>query len=49
LGAGLIGINLAKQIITTWLATAFGGGRHARRVNKITEIENRFQKDGNKS
>ncbi|MEA3326618.1 MAG: ribose 5-phosphate isomerase B [Chloroflexota bacterium] len=46
LGAGLIGINLAKQIITTWLATDFGGGRHARRVDKITAIGNRFLKDG---
>ncbi len=46
LGAGLIGPNLAKQIIKTWLETAFGGGRHARRVNKILEIERRFLKDG---
>ena len=28
LGAGLIGVNLAKQIVNTWLATDFGGGRH---------------------
>jgi len=46
LGAGLIGVNLAKQIMNTWLATAFGGGRHAKRVDKITEIENLFLKDG---
>jgi len=46
LGAGLIGINLAKQIVITWLATAFGGGRHAKRVDKITAIETRFLKDG---
>lgn len=46
LGAGLIGTNLAKQICVTWLNTAFGGGRHARRVDKITAIENRFSKDG---
>ncbi len=42
LGAGLIGTNLAKQIVTTWLATEFGGGRHARRVNKIDQISERF-------
>jgi ribose 5-phosphate isomerase B len=42
LGAGLIGENLAKQIVRTWLATPFGGGRHARRVNKIMDIERRF-------
>jgi RpiB/LacA/LacB family sugar-phosphate isomerase len=39
LGAGLIGSNLAKQIVHTWLTTDFGSGRHARRVKKITRIE----------
>lgn len=42
LGAGLIGANLAKQIVQTWLATPYGGGRHAARVAKITAIEKRF-------
>ncbi len=32
LGAGLIGVNLARQIVKTWLTTEFGGGRHAPRV-----------------
>jgi ribose 5-phosphate isomerase B len=44
LGAGLIGHNLAQQIVKTWLATNFGGGRHARRVNKIMQIEQRYLK-----
>ncbi len=44
LGAGLIGTALAKQIVTTWLNTEFGGGRHARRVNKIDDIGKRFNK-----
>jgi ribose 5-phosphate isomerase B len=44
LGAGMIGLNLAKQIAATWLKTDFGGGRHERRVNKIIEIEQRFLK-----
>lgn len=44
LGAGLIGPNLARQIVTTWLHTDFAGGRHARRVNKIEAIEKRFVK-----
>ena len=44
LGAGLIGINLAKQIAQAWLATAHGGGRHAARVAKITAIEKRFSR-----
>jgi len=44
LGAGLIGQNLARQIVKAWLRTDFGGGRHARRVNKIVEIEQRYSK-----
>ena len=41
LGAGLIGESLAWQIVETWLATPWGGGRHAARVAKIGEIERR--------
>jgi len=44
LGAGLIGPALAKQIAEVWLKTDFGGGRHAKRVDKIMEIEKRFLK-----
>jgi len=44
LGAGLIGINLAKQIVSIWLSTEFGGGRHAGRVNKIVEVEKKYLK-----
>lgn len=47
LGAGLIGVSLAKQILKTWLATDYGGGRHAKRVDKIIEIEKQFMKEGN--
>jgi len=45
LGAGLIGESLAKQIVKTWLATEFGGGRHQPRVNKIIAIEKQYMKD----
>lgn len=44
LGAGLIGVNLARQIVKTWLATEFGGGRHAPRVEKITAVEKQYLK-----
>jgi len=44
LGGGLIGANLARQIVKTWLTTDFGGGRHAGRVNKIMAIEKRYLK-----
>ncbi|MFQ5349728.1 MAG: ribose 5-phosphate isomerase B [Thermoanaerobaculia bacterium] len=37
LGAGLIGESLARQIVDAWLATEWGGGRHARRVEKIEQ------------
>ena len=47
LGAGLIGINLAKQIVETWLKTEFGGGRHQKRIDKIDEVEQRYFKSGN--
>lgn len=39
LGAGLIGDALAWQITQEFLATPYGGGRHARRVDKINELE----------
>ena len=44
LGAGLIGEALARQIVDVWLATDFGGGRHARRVDKIMAVESKFSK-----
>jgi ribose 5-phosphate isomerase B len=42
LGGRLIGENLAKEIVKTWLETEFAGGRHERRVNKIMSVEKRF-------
>jgi ribose 5-phosphate isomerase B len=42
LGGALIGSSLARQIVEVWLGTDFGGGRHARRVDKIMGIEGRF-------
>lgn len=43
LGAGLIGTSLAKQIVETWLKTEFGGGRHAKRVDKIMAVERKYK------
>jgi ribose 5-phosphate isomerase B len=42
LGAGLLGEALALQIVQAWLSTGWGEGRHAKRVDKITEIERRY-------
>ena len=36
LGARLIGIETAKDCIEQFLATPFGGGRHRRRVDKLS-------------
>ena len=36
LGARLVGIEMARACIETFLATAFLGGRHERRVEKLT-------------
>jgi ribose 5-phosphate isomerase B len=49
LGAGLIGPNLACQIVDTWLDTEWGPDRHARRVAKITDIEQRYARSGAKT
>lgn len=45
LGAGMIDGALAREIVKTWLETPWGSGRHARRVAKITAIEQRFSKE----
>lgn len=42
LGSGLIGTALALKIVQTWLETPFAGGRHARRVDKIRDLEKRY-------
>jgi ribose 5-phosphate isomerase B len=34
-----IGEVLLRKIVETWMTTEFSGGRHQRRVNKITAIE----------
>jgi ribose 5-phosphate isomerase B len=36
MGARLVGIEMAKACIETFLATPFGGARHLRRVDKLT-------------
>lgn len=32
--------SLAKEILEIWLATPFAGGRHQRRLDKISQLEN---------
>ena len=44
LGERVIGVELAKMIVDIWLSTEFQGGRHGRRVEKISSIENKYNK-----
>ena len=39
MGGRIIGTETAKAIVRTWLGTAFLGGRHTRRVEKISAYE----------
>ncbi|MEO5809712.1 MAG: ribose 5-phosphate isomerase B [Sphingomicrobium sp.] len=38
LGARLIGIDMAKACVTAFLTTDFAGGRHQRRVDQLTHL-----------
>ena len=38
-GARVVGPELAKMIVDEWLSAEFEGGRHARRVEMLGEIE----------
>jgi ribose 5-phosphate isomerase B len=44
LGARLLTESQAEEVLRTWMATPFGGGRHQARIDKITAIERRFLK-----
>ena len=48
IGARVVGIGLAEEIMATFLATEFEGGRHERRVQQLTDIENEEQAEGDK-
>lgn len=40
-GARVIGEEMAKMIVDSWLDAEYEGGRHQRRVDMLMEIENR--------
>jgi len=44
LGARFIGEGLAIEIVRAWLGTEWGPGRHAARVEKITDVERRYMR-----
>jgi ribose 5-phosphate isomerase B len=39
MGGRIVGVGLADEILDLWLATAFEGGRHQRRIDEISAIE----------
>jgi len=39
LGGRVLGVDLAKEILSAYLNSTFQGGRHLRRIEKISEIE----------
>ena len=42
LGGRLLTESQAEDVLRTWLATPWGGGRHQARIDKITEIERSY-------
>jgi ribose 5-phosphate isomerase B len=45
LSADLLGERLIDRMIELWLNTPFEGGRHARRVDKILDLERRVDEE----
>ena len=46
LGARLLTQTQAEEVLRTWMATPFAGGRHQARVQKIMDIEQRYRRKG---
>ena len=44
MGARVVGDELAKMIVDAFFDAEFEGGRHARRVDMITDIEKKYNK-----
>ncbi|MDQ2087675.1 ribose 5-phosphate isomerase B [Herbivorax sp. ANBcel31] len=46
LGARVVGAGLALDIVETWINSDFEGGKHKKRVDKISKIEEKYYKEG---
>jgi ribose 5-phosphate isomerase B len=44
LGGRIVGKDLAKEIVSTWISTLFEGQRHCLRLKKINLIEERLKR-----
>jgi ribose 5-phosphate isomerase B len=42
MGARVVGVGLAEEIVDLFLTTPFEGGRHQRRVDQLTALEEEF-------
>jgi ribose 5-phosphate isomerase B len=42
IGARIVGVGLADEIVDLFVSTPFDGGRHARRVAQLAELEEQF-------
>jgi ribose 5-phosphate isomerase B len=45
IGGRVVAPGLADEIVTLWLATTFEGGRHARRVQQVMDLERGAARD----
>ena len=44
-GARVVGLDLALMIVDAWLSGVYEGGRHAKRVQMLADIENERSSD----
>ena len=44
MGAKVVGVGYALKVVEKFLTTEFEGGRHQRRVDKITAVEKKYSK-----
>ncbi|TMI79666.1 MAG: ribose 5-phosphate isomerase B [Bacillati bacterium ANGP1] len=42
LGARVIGVDIAREAVRTWLDASFEGGRHQVRLDKVRAVEERY-------
>ncbi len=42
IGSRVVGVGLAEEIVDLFLSTSFEGGRHARRVAQLSDLEEQF-------
>ena len=45
MGARVVGTELGKMIVDAFFGASFEGGRHERRVNMLTDIEQKYSKE----